>query len=71
MSDAAKALARLANAADCYAASQVAATDARCGIVQPVTVAEAEELNAALTNAWAVLEEEEAPSKNMASRKKT
>lgn len=42
------ALRRLRNAADPYCASQDSATDDRVGIVQPVTVAEGEELNRAL-----------------------
>lgn len=42
------ALKRLYNAAEIYAAVQDKATDQRIGLVQPVTVAEANELNAAL-----------------------
>lgn len=41
----------LADAAECYAADQSGATDFRVGAVQPVTVAEAEALNSALTAA--------------------
>ena len=45
------ALRRLANAAEVYAADQSGATDARVGLVQPISVAEANELNAALRDA--------------------
>lgn len=51
----AAALTALAEAADVYAADQAGA-DPRVGRVQPVTVAEAEQLNAALRVAWAMLE---------------
>lgn len=51
----AAALAALAEAADVYAADQTGA-DPRVGLVQPVTVAEAEQLNAALRVAWKTLE---------------
>lgn len=45
-------LAKLAYAADGYSADQSRATDPRCGLVQPVTVAEAELLNVALKESW-------------------
>lgn len=48
----------LAMAADVLSADQAAATDPRCGLVQPVSVAECEELNAALRAAWLVLTED-------------
>lgn len=51
----AAALTALAEAADVYAADQTGA-DPRVGLVQPVTVAEAERLNAALRVAWETLE---------------
>lgn len=54
-SELATALFRLAEAADLYAADQTGA-DPRVGLVQPVTVAEAERLNAALRMAWKILE---------------
>lgn len=38
----------LHNAAEMYAADQSRATDERCGLVQPITVAEGNDLNAAL-----------------------
>ena len=43
-----EALDRLHNAAEIYAAVQDKATDQRIGLVQPITVAEGNELNAAL-----------------------
>lgn len=55
-SELAAALSALADAADIYAADQADAPDPRVGMVQPVTVAEAEQLNAALRVAWATLE---------------
>jgi hypothetical protein len=51
----AKTLTRLHNAADAFAADQSDARDERCGLVQPVTVAECEELNQALKAAWELL----------------
>jgi hypothetical protein len=48
-------LARLLVAADTYTADQTGAEDSRVGLVQPVTVAEAEALNAAVAAAWARL----------------
>jgi hypothetical protein len=48
-------LARLLVAADAYTADQASAEDSRVGLVQPVTVAEAEALNAAVAAAWARL----------------
>ena len=45
-------LLRLAKAASAYTADQSGATDSRCGLVQPVTVEEAEELNEAVQEAW-------------------
>lgn len=45
------ALERLDDAADAYRADQSRAKDARCGLVQPVTVAQAEELNQASSQA--------------------
>ena len=50
-------LLRLANAVEAYRADQAGATDPRLGLVQPITVAEGEELDAALTVAWKELEE--------------
>jgi len=52
-----KVLGRLANAADPFLADQSRATDERVALVQPVTVKEAEELNAACREAWEVLDE--------------
>lgn len=51
------ALARLESAADRYAADQYHAEDPRCGLTQPVTVAEGRELLAALEQARKVLGE--------------
>ncbi len=48
-------LRRLANAAEVYAADQSGATDARVGLVQPVSAAEANELNEALREAWQLI----------------
>jgi len=48
---------RLANAAHVYSAVQFTARDPRCAVQQPVTVAEAEELNAALEEAFGLLED--------------
>lgn len=42
------AMARLADAADAFLADQAGATHPLCGLVQPVTVAECEELTAAV-----------------------
>jgi len=50
-----KTLTRLHNAADAFAADQSDTRDERCGLVQPVTVAECEELNQALKAAWELL----------------
>lgn len=47
----ANALARLADAADAYAADQDRAPHPSIALVQPVTVQEAEELNAAISHA--------------------
>jgi hypothetical protein len=55
MKEAFSLLKRLAEAADAYAADQSTATDPRCGIVQPVTVEQAEALNQALQEAWALI----------------
>jgi len=49
------ALARLVDAADAYSADQSGATDKRCGLVQPITVAEGQELNDAMAAARAIL----------------
>lgn len=49
------ALAALEGAVDPFLASQDGATDPRCGLVQPVTVAECEALNQACANARAAL----------------
>lgn len=49
------ALAELHDAADVFVADQSGAPDPRCGLVQPVTVAECEALNAARRRAAAVL----------------
>lgn len=49
-------LRRLANAADVFRALQDAAIDERCGIVQPVTVADCQELYDAVDDAFAILE---------------
>jgi hypothetical protein len=48
-------LEELVDAAEVYSADQSGATDLRCGLVQPVTVAEANELNRALTAARKIL----------------
>lgn len=48
-------LARLLDAADVYVADQSGATDERCGLVQPVSVEEANELARAVGEAWRVL----------------
>lgn len=48
-------LRRLANAAEVYAADQSGVTDVRVGLVQPVSVAEANELNEALREAWQLI----------------
>ena len=53
-------LKQLAEAADVYAADQSRATDPRCGRVQPVTVEQAELLNATLRLAWQTLNESRA-----------
>lgn len=58
-------LARLAAAAEAYAADQSGAIDARVGLVQPVTVAEATELNEALQDAWQALRETYLAEKNL------
>ena len=50
-----EALAELSYAADAFAADQGGATDSRCGLVQPVTVAECEALNKALAKANVIL----------------
>jgi len=52
-----KALRILADAADPFLADQSQATDERVALVQPVTVKEAEELNAACREAREVLDE--------------
>lgn len=49
------ALRRLANAADVFRALQDAAIDERCGIVQPVTVADCQELYDAVDDAFDTL----------------
>lgn len=51
------ALQRLANAADAHRADQKGAPHPRCGFTQPITVAEGQELNDALDEAWEVLKE--------------
>jgi hypothetical protein len=51
----AKALMRLHDAAEAFAADQSESRDERCGLVQPVTVSECEELNQALKAAWELL----------------
>jgi hypothetical protein len=48
-------LKRLYNAADPYAANQDGADDPRCGLMQPITVAEANELNNALEESYQIL----------------
>jgi hypothetical protein len=52
-----QALVNLVDAAESYAADQSGATDSRCGLVQPITVAEGEALNTALRTASAALAE--------------
>lgn len=54
-------LRRLAAAADVYAADQANAKDPRCGLVQPVTVEQAEELNGALAQAFKILDRKNKP----------
>ncbi len=49
------ALRNLSIAASAFAADQSRATDKRCGLVQPVSVQECGELNAALANTFAAL----------------
>lgn len=49
-------LTRLRDAAEVYAADQSKATDARVGLVQPVTVEEAQELCEAIEQADKVLQ---------------
>jgi len=49
------AMMRLLNAAEVYSADQSSATDSRCGLVQPITVSDGEELNAAIKIARAAL----------------
>lgn len=48
-------LLRLTKAASAYTADQSGASDSRCGLVQPVTVEEAEELNEAVKEAWSFI----------------
>ena len=48
-------LKRLANAADAFAADQTGATHPQCGLVQPVTVKECEELNQAIAEAYKLI----------------
>lgn len=54
-----EALVRLEAAADVIAADQSCATDRRCGLLQPITVAEGEELNEAIRRVRAALNEME------------
>ncbi|MDR7497924.1 MAG: hypothetical protein QN174_13320, partial [Armatimonadota bacterium] len=51
-----RSLQQLASAAEPYLADQATASDPRCGLVQPITVAEAEALAIALQQAWQVLQ---------------
>lgn len=51
----AAALSRLADAAEAVSADQSYAKDPRCGIVQPITAAEGQELNNAINHARGVL----------------
>jgi len=55
------ALIRLIDAAESYSADQGGATDRRCGLVQPITVAEGIELNDALTQAREIIERDGEP----------
>jgi hypothetical protein len=57
MSDLYRTLERLIDAADAYRADQDHATDLRCGLVQPITVAEGRELGEAIDAARALLRE--------------
>jgi hypothetical protein len=50
-----QALRELTDAAEAFIADQTGATDPRCGLTQPVTVAEAERLNRAYHGARTVL----------------
>ena len=50
-------LKRLAMIAEVYAADQSEAPDPRCGLVQPITIDDANNLNQALKNAWEILGE--------------
>jgi hypothetical protein len=59
-----KTLTRLHNAADAFAADQSDARDERCGLVQPVSVAECEELNQALKAAWELLNQPKQKNEN-------
>jgi len=52
-----KTLQRLSEAADAYRADQSYANDPRCGLVQPIDVKEGKELNAALDEAWDLLDD--------------
>lgn len=49
------ALVRLADAAEVLSADQSYAKDSRCGLVQPITVQEGQELNDAITDARKLL----------------
>ena len=49
-------LIRLTKAAEPYAADQSRETDPRVGAIQPITVAEGEELLRALAQAWELIE---------------
>ena len=53
------ALRRLYDAADAYVACQDRATDERCGLVQPITVADGNELMAAQCEALEILQSAE------------
>jgi hypothetical protein len=50
-----EALARLVDAAEVYSADQKYANDKRCGLVQPITLAEGQELNDAIAHARILL----------------
>lgn len=55
----------LLDAVDPFLASQEKATDRRCGLVQPVTVLECEELNAVVEKARNYLEQQEKNQKGL------
>lgn len=55
----------LLDAIDPFLANQSGATDPRCGLVQPVTVQDCEELNAIVAKSWKYLEQQEESQKGI------